>query len=163
MDLSLFKNAMARVTGPVAVITSYEDDAPYGTTVSSLASLSLRPAMISVALDNASSLLDIVQRTQTFGINILSVDQHESAARFSGPREHRFTGTAWDLHGGLPRLAGTSAWLECTVAADFVCGDHTLIIGYVTHCSVEEHAPLAYSMRTYGSIDIHPSAIELSS
>ncbi len=152
MDLSLFKDAMARVTGPVAVVTSYEDDAPHGTTVSSLASLSLEPALISVAFDNASSLLDIVRRTQAFGVNILSVDQADCAARFAGPREHRFTGTSWELHGGLPRVLGSSAWLECEIADEFAGGDHTLILGNVRHCSIGQAAPLAYSQRTYGSL-----------
>ena len=162
MDLSLFKDAMARVTGPVVVITAYENDAPHGTTVSSLASLSLHPAMISVALDNASSLLDIIRRTQAFGVNILAVDQYDCAVRFAGPRQHRFTGTEWEVCGGLPRLTGTSAWLECTIARDFAGGDHTLILGDVALCSIGDNAPLAYSQRNYGALGILPSSQAIS-
>ncbi|WP_068370209.1 flavin reductase family protein [Rhodococcus sp. EPR-157] len=156
MDIRTFKDAMARVTGPVAIVTSYEDGVPHGTTVSSLASLSLDPAMVSVALDNASSMLNIVRRTRSFGVNILAVDQHESAARFAGPREERFAGSGWQLSSCAPRLPGTSAWLHCTVAADVAGGDHTLILGEVVDCSIGDNAPLAYSLRTFGSLTPHP-------
>jgi len=152
MNLHTFKDAMARVTGPVAIVTAYEDGVPHGTTVSSLASLSLEPAMVSVALDNASTMLSVVRRTGHFGVNVLAVDQHECASRFAGPRDKRFLGSDWELSSGAPRLPGTSAWLHCTVAAEAAGGDHTLILGQVADCSTGSNVPLAYNLRTLGSL-----------
>jgi flavin reductase (DIM6/NTAB) family NADH-FMN oxidoreductase RutF len=156
MDLDTFKDAMARVTGPVAIVTAYEDGVPHGTTVSSLASLSLEPAMVSVALDNASAMLAIVRRTGQFGVNILAVDQHECVSRFAGPRDKRFLGFNWELSNGAPRLPGTSAWLHCSVAAETAAGDHALILGRVADCSTSDGVPLAYNLRTLGSLTPHP-------
>lgn len=141
---------MARVTGPVAIVTAFEGGVPNGTTVSSLASLSLEPAMISVALGNSSSILDVIRRTGRFGVNILAADQHGVAGRFAGPRDERFAGSQWALSGGIPRLPEISAWLRCTVATDLPAGDHSLLLGTVIECAVGESAPLAYSQRAFG-------------
>jgi flavin reductase (DIM6/NTAB) family NADH-FMN oxidoreductase RutF len=157
VDSETFKQVMARVTGPVAIVTAYEHGTPHGTTVSSLASLSLDPAMISVALDLSSAILPVVRRTGTFGVNVLSVDQHTTAARFAGPRELRFAGSSWDLSGDLPRLPSVSGWLACAVAADVPAGDHALILGDVVDCDFGDTAPLGYSQRTFGRHTPHPA------
>jgi flavin reductase (DIM6/NTAB) family NADH-FMN oxidoreductase RutF len=150
MDTMLFKEAMTRVAGPVAVVTAAESGVPHGTTVSALASLSLSPPLITVALDNASVLLGVVQRIGIFGINLLAADQCETATRFAGSREDRFTGIAWEFVNDLPRLSGISAWLQCRVAGVSPGGDHTLLLGEVEGCATTERESLVYSRRTFG-------------
>ncbi|MDJ0396400.1 flavin reductase family protein [Rhodococcus sp. G-MC3] len=150
MDPHLFKEAMARVTAPVAIVTANDNGTPHGTTVSSLASLSLTPAMITIALDEASALLGIVRRTGEFGVNVLAADQHDTATRFASRRDDRFADTAWEFTNGVPRIAGSSAWLHCTVTAEIPGGDHTLILGQVHTCSSLDNTPLVYSRRTLG-------------
>ncbi|MGY0499277.1 flavin reductase family protein [Nocardia sp. FBN12] len=150
MDTHQFKEAMARVTGPVAIVTANDHGVPHGTTVSSLASLSLAPAMITIALDNASVLLGVVRRTGSFGVNVLSAEQHETATRFAGRRDDRFADTAWEFADGLPYLPASCAWLHCQVAAEVPGGDHTLILGEVRDCTTSENTPLIYSHRAFG-------------
>ncbi|RZL82857.1 MAG: flavin reductase [Rhodococcus sp. (in: high G+C Gram-positive bacteria)] len=151
LDAHRFKESMARVTGPVAIVTAVHDGAPHGTTVSSLASLSMSPAMITVALDNGSALLAIVRETGAFGVNVLSARQHEAAMRFASRRDDRFAGVAWEFADGLPRLTGSSAWLRCAVSAEIPGGDHTLLLGTVRDCSTSDATPLVYSRRTFGT------------
>lgn len=157
MDAQLFKEAMSRVTGPVAIVTASDNGTPHGTTVSSLASLSLTPAMISVALDNASTLLSIVRRTGAFGVNILSAGQHEAAKCFASRREDRFATATWEFEAGLPRLMGSTAWLQCEIAAEIPGGDHTLLLGAVRGCSATDLPPLVYSQRSFGTHTVLPS------
>jgi flavin reductase (DIM6/NTAB) family NADH-FMN oxidoreductase RutF len=52
---------------PVAVVTTVNDGTPQGATVSSLASLSLTPPLVSVAFDRDSVLLARIQRARRFG------------------------------------------------------------------------------------------------
>ncbi|MFC9555881.1 flavin reductase family protein [Rhodococcus sp. NPDC056960] len=151
MDAHQFRDTMARVTGPVAIVTAHRDGTPHGTTVSSLASLSMSPAMITVALDNGSALLAIVRETGGFGVNVLSTGQHEAAVRFASRRDDRFAGTAWELVDGLPFLTGSSAWLRCEVSAEIPGGDHTLLLATVRDCSTSDATPLVYSRRTFGT------------
>lgn len=150
MTAGRFRDVMTRVTGPVTVVTAFENGTPYGTTVSSLASLSLDPPMVSVALDLGSALLPIVERTRTFGINILGQHQKDTAVRFTGPRERRFIDGGHRLDHGVPRLESTSGWIVCTVAASIPAGDHALLLGSVVDCAVGERAPMSYSQRTFG-------------
>nr|WP_296767113.1 flavin reductase family protein [Rhodococcus sp. (in: high G+C Gram-positive bacteria)] len=159
MDTNLFKEAMARVTGPVAVVTAHEGMTPHGTTVSSLASLSLDPPMISIALDNCSTLLEIVRRTGAFGVNVLAVNQPETAARFASRRDDRFSAVAWELDGGLPRFADSTAWLKCSVDTEVPAGDHALLLGTVEQCSTSDFPPLVYSLRTFGT---HTALVDAS-
>ena len=51
VDLQTFRDLMAGIYAPVTVVTTAKDDNPYGATVSALASLSLDPPMVTVALD----------------------------------------------------------------------------------------------------------------
>ena len=73
-----FRDLMAGVCAPVTVITTADDDGPHGATVSSLASLSLRPALLSIALDTRSSLLARILTTGRFGVNVSNLlDENE--------------------------------------------------------------------------------------
>ena len=45
---------MAAVCTPVTVVTTADEDGPHGATVSAFASLSLRPPLVTVALDRRS-------------------------------------------------------------------------------------------------------------
>ncbi|MEV0640898.1 flavin reductase [Streptomyces sp. NPDC050619] len=52
-----FRDAMAAVAAPVAVVTALDGDRPHGCTVSAFASPSLTPPMVLMSLDNRSQLL----------------------------------------------------------------------------------------------------------
>jgi flavin reductase (DIM6/NTAB) family NADH-FMN oxidoreductase RutF len=155
MKPDLFRDAMAQVTGPVAIVTAFEGGSPYGTTVSSLASLSLEPAMISVALDNSSAILGVIRRTGRFGVNVLAAEQISVARRFAGPREERFVDSQWTPSGGVPRLPGTSAWLCSALAQEVPAGDHVLVLGTILECAVGGAPSLSYGRRAFGIHTAH--------
>ena len=60
-----FRDLMAGVCAPVSVVTTADIEGPHGATVSSLASLSLRPALVSIALDRQSALLSRILRSRS--------------------------------------------------------------------------------------------------
>ncbi|WP_281790397.1 flavin reductase family protein [Streptomyces sp. MK37H] len=62
IDRETFTELMSGVCAPVTVVTATAADArPHGSTVSSFASLSLDPPLVSFALDRASGLLAHLQ------------------------------------------------------------------------------------------------------
>lgn len=148
-----FRDAMAGVCAPVTVVTATEDGIPYGVTVSAFASLSLRPAMVSVALDRSSGVLARILATGRFGVNVLGRDQDDLARTFAGRVPDRFaaSGTPWHHDHGLPRLAGAPGWLVCRLRSAVEGGDHLLLLGDVDHVRTAEAAPLVYSHRTFGT------------
>ena len=142
---------MAGVCAPVAVITTTEPEGPYGATVSSLASLSLRPALISIALDRGSSLLTHILSSRRFGVNILCSGQDEMAMLFAKRGADRFGCCDWSTVDGLPRLDGVAGWAACELHQQVEAGDHLLLIGEVTRAVSSPRAPLIYGHRIFGT------------
>lgn len=146
-----FRDVMAEVCTPVAVVTTAVNGAPHGTTVGAFMSLSLSPPMVVVALDRASDLLAKVRLTRRFGINVLAMSQDHLAVQFAGKGGERFAGVTWSLADGLPRLADAIGWLACQAEAFLDGGDHILIRAHVQTATATPAPPLAYHRRVYGT------------
>ncbi|MFI9203021.1 flavin reductase family protein [Streptomyces sp. NPDC053048] len=153
MDEQDFRDAMAGVCAPVTIVTAAEDGIPYGVTVSAFSSVSLRPAMVSVALDRSSGVLGHILATGRFGVNVLGRDQDEPARTFARRIPDRFaaSGVPWRYDHGLPRLTGAPGWLVCGLRSAVEGGDHLLLLGDVEHVRTSRAAPLVYSHRTFGT------------
>ncbi len=146
-----FRDLMAGVCAPVSVVTTADIEGPHGATVSSLASLSLRPALVSIALDRQSALLSRILRSGRFGVNVLHSAQDDIAMTFATRGADRFSRTPWTLTDGLPRLDDVSGWAACDVWRTVEAGDHLLLLGAVRTASTSHRAPLVYSHRTFGT------------
>ncbi|HJQ05464.1 MAG TPA: flavin reductase family protein [Nocardioides sp.] len=154
-----FRAAMASVATPVSIVTTIElFGQPYGTTVSAFSSLSMTPPMVLVSLDAGSSLLGMIERSGSFGLNVLAADQAELALRFANKSPGRFTNTEWAEECGAARLAGAAAWVGCAVADIVDGGDHRILLGNVTSVDVTDREPLTYHARTFGTHRRHVTA-----
>ena len=148
----VFRDLMAAVCAPVTVVTTADEDGPHGTTVSAFASLSLRPPLVTAALDRRSALLARILLSRRFGVNVLGSGDDDIALRFAGPAAAgRFAGVPWTPAHGLPRLDCAAAWAECELDQVVDGGDHLLLIGLVTHAESRQAAPLVYGHRTFGT------------
>ena len=145
-----FRDLMAAVCAPVTVVTAAEEE-PAGATVSSFASLSLRPPMVTAALDRGSRLLAPVLRTRRFGVNVLSHGQEEIARLFAQRSVDRFAAVDWYYDRGLPRVSGAPGWLVCELAQAVDGGDHVLLLGLVREAAMRTAPPLVYGHRAYGT------------
>lgn len=151
VDEQDFRDLMAGVCTPVTVITTAQDGTAYGATVSAFASLSLRPPMVSLALDRASGLLARVLATRRFGVNVLGADQDETARIFARRATDRFRAVPWRYDHGLPRLVDAPGWLVCELTSVAEGGDHLLLLGTAVHAAATDAAPLVYGHRTFGT------------
>lgn len=146
-----FRDLMAAVCAPVAIVTASDEDGPHGATVSSLASVSLRPPLISIALDHRSKLLARILGSGRFGVNVLGCAQDDEAKLFASRGVDRFTYVRWSTAKGLPRLEGAVGWAACEVHRTIEAGDHLLLIGLVINASSSPQPPLVYGHRTFGT------------
>jgi flavin reductase (DIM6/NTAB) family NADH-FMN oxidoreductase RutF len=151
VDPQRFRNLMAAVCAPVTIVTTSDDNTPYGATVSSFASLSLEPPLVTIALDRHSALLAHIRAVGRFGVNLLNHAQTELATLFARRGTDRFAEIFWYLDDGLPRLDGTAGWVACSVHDVVAGGDHELIIDHVEAAGHTELAPLVYAYRTFGT------------
>lgn len=146
-----FRDLMAGVCAPVTIVTATAEGLPHGTTVSSFASLSLGPPMVTVALDRGSGVLARITATGRFGVNILSHVQDDLALLFARRGADRFAGADWHFDHGLPRLGTAPGWLVCELTRAVDGGDHLLLLGTVTHARTTPAPPLVYGYRTFGT------------
>lgn len=146
VDHSTFRATLGRFASGITVITARDDDGrDVGMTVSAFSSLSLTPPLILVCIDHAASVGPVLQRCETFAVNILAEDQEAVSRRFAEKDVDRFEGIGFQrgLH-GLALLDGAIAQLECRVQSRYREGDHTILIGAVEEASVHEGRPLMY-------------------
>jgi flavin reductase (DIM6/NTAB) family NADH-FMN oxidoreductase RutF len=156
VDAIAFREALAAVCAPVAVVTSFDGERPHGTTVSAFCSLSLEPPLVLVSLDRNSDLLSMVTETGRYGINVLSYDQEGIATQFARKGVDKFADVAWELEQDLPRLEGTASWIACRVEELVEGGDHVIAVGFVEYAEASPSHPLLYRQRAFGTLTPHP-------
>lgn len=131
----VMRSARRRWATGVGVLTTLAlpGNAMQGTTVSSIAVLSLAPPLVSVSLEEGSRMVIAMQDSGIFAISILDRAHEFQSDRFSGygPRpDAAFTGIPHQIvETGCPVLLGALAWFDCQVEQVIPTGDHVLIIG----------------------------------
>jgi 3-hydroxy-9,10-secoandrosta-1,3,5(10)-triene-9,17-dione monooxygenase reductase component len=142
--------AFGRFATGVAFVTAEVDGSPLGLIVSSFTAVSLDPPMISFCPARDSLTWRRMRAARSFTVNVLG-QQHRAFARAVAPAgADRF---AQPLHDPL-------AVLDCTVAAELPCGDHSIVVGGVHRFDVHADAdPLVYFAGCFGAFLPHPQEI----
>lgn len=157
VDADTFRDAMACLAMPVAVVTALDRAGkPHGTTLGSVTSLSLSPPLVMFALGHRVGVHRAICGASRFCISILSASQQDVAERFVGDRHARFTAPDLldDLR-GVPVVRGALAWLSCARHDLSEAGDHTIVIGRVEHAQRNTQSadgPLLYHDRAYHAL-----------
>ena len=158
--ISAFKDAMAELVSGVCLLTVHVDTPPLdlGMTVTSLASASLEPPMVTVGIGRATSLAPYLLPGALVGITVLAEHQGALATAFS--RKGR--PSAAELLDGLPHrrgpltgaltAEGALAILEGRVDQTLAAGDHLLVVIAVLDSEVGPGTEpgLLYQRRGYG-------------
>lgn len=154
-----FREALGSVCTPVAVVTSYLDGRPHGTTVSAFCSLSLAPPLVLIALDLKSELLALMRDAGAYAINVLAHDQPDLATAFARKGPDKFDGVGWRLEHGVPVLDGAASWVLCRLEDLLPGGDHLIAVGHVVEARTTDAEPLLYRQRTFGTMTALPAAL----
>lgn len=126
---------------------------PVGMTANSLVSVSLQPPLVSVCVDHAAEMHDLLLRTREFVVNVLESGQEELSRRFAVKHEDRFDGVGYHLGPeGQVLIDGALAHIECERYAQYPGGDHTIVVGRVIGGSTREGRPLLYYRGGYATL-----------
>jgi len=151
------KESMRCWTTGVAIVSSKYEQEIQGMTVNSFISISIDPPLVAVTLANDTRTKNLVDRSNIFGITILSLGQENISDRFSGrisEGENRFDGVQYfQLNGGVPLISGGLAVFECYVKYKYPMKDSTLFIGEVQKTQKNFGSPLLYHNRRYCKIE----------
>ena len=155
IDLRL---VMRRWTTGVCIVTVEHNGYQHGATVSSLASVSVDPPLITVTLAKNTRTHQMMIEAGEFGVTLLSHQQQEISERFAGEipdLEDRFEGVqSHPIAPNIPVLDGGLAILGCRVIHQFDMAHSTLFVAEVIAVELgEDQPPLVYLNRVYRRLE----------
>ena len=140
---------MRRFPAGIAVLTLPR---PFGVTIGSLASVSLDPPLVGLALGRDGESHELVRDAGGFALSLLAQNQEALAQHFARkvPPIAQWEGIAAREGARGPLLEGAAAWLECGVRNEYGAGDHTYFVAEVERIELGTAARgLAYIGGTY--------------
>lgn len=141
-------------TGVTVVAARTEDGPPRGLTASSVASVSLDPALVLACVERDADTHDVIGESGAFAVSILGEGHEALARRFATyEADAKFDGVAYrEEVTGAPVLEESLAWADCRVWATYDGGDHTIYVGEVLAADAENGAPLVFFRGGYGRL-----------
>ncbi|MBI5197122.1 MAG: flavin reductase [Nitrospirae bacterium] len=153
MDMDAKKKALRMIQYGLFVMTARHQDKVGGGTVNWVSQASFEPPLIMAGVKKGSGLLEILQESGAFAVNVLAEGQKEIAGKFfkgAQMENGKINGLAYeDGKTGAPLLLDTPAFFECRVTDRIDRGDHTVIVGEVINAGVRKEEP-AMVMRDTG-------------
>ncbi|MBI4884469.1 MAG: flavin reductase family protein [Actinobacteria bacterium] len=128
-------------TGVTVITACTADREPIGFTIGSFASVSLDPPLVGFLPMVTSDRWAAIRDAGTFCVNVLAADQGDLCWRFAKTDVVApFEGVNWRQSAvtGSPIIAGSIAWIDCSIDTVVAAGDHDFVIGRVLQL---EHAP----------------------
>lgn len=117
----------------VTVITASTPVGPLAMTANSFSSISLDPALVLWSPARSSKRHDAFVNAPQFCIHVLSQNQLDLARHFA-TNGTDFDSVAWtNGPSGAPTLNGCLAEFHCDTYAVHPAGDHSIVLGQVTH------------------------------
>ncbi|MDR5835505.1 flavin reductase family protein [Caballeronia sp. LZ034LL] len=141
-----FRQAMRRLAGGVALVSTVHEGVRHGMTVTAVTSLTMDPPALVVSVNRHASAFDALLRSGTFCVNLLTQQHADLAVAFSRKPDGdaRFANGAWRMNDhNLPSLDGSIASITCRVHDTVEFGTHAILIGAVEHLEIESQQPMA--------------------
>jgi flavin reductase (DIM6/NTAB) family NADH-FMN oxidoreductase RutF len=114
----------------VSVVVAESGGRRSGLTVSSLVSVSLEPALVSISLGRSASLFEVLDEAETWAVSILAADQAHLAQHFARSVPPLVQWDGIPVRPDEPRLlVGAVAWIVARTSERFDVGDHVIFVG----------------------------------
>lgn len=139
----------------VCVVTGRDGDGrAIGLTVNSFSSVSLDPPLVLVCLGADSPRAQTLIDSGRFNISMLAAGQVEVSNHFAQPGEGLAADDmVVDGQNGAPLINGAAAQVECDLETQYQGGDHTILVGRVSHVESDSaRAPLLFFRGHYGAL-----------
>ncbi|MFE9683168.1 flavin reductase family protein [Streptomyces sp. NPDC006285] len=160
-----FRRVLGTFATGVTVITAPATEAgtsgPAGFACQSFTALSLDPPLVAFMVARTSTTWPRIARAGVFCVNVLGAHQEDLCRGFAVSGSDKFAGVAHDPApvSGAPRLAGATAWIDCTVHAVHTGGDHLIVVGRVNALGTPDEdagdaAPLLFHRGHFGGFTV---------
>ena len=154
VDAALFRQLFRRHAAGVAVVTADAGRGPAGVTVTSLASLSAEPPLLSFSISATASTWPHLRDADTAVVHLLGGAHAELARTFATSGVDRFgTPTRWRRLPPANPSWTSAAWLRISLEHRHPAGGSHLVIGRVEEVGLaESSAPLLYHDGSYHAL-----------
>jgi len=154
VDAARFRQVFRRHAAGVAVVTADAGRGPAGVTVTSLASLSAEPPLLSFSIAATASTWPHLRDAGTAVVHLLGAAHAELAQTFATSGIDRFAAANWArLPTGEPVLTDAAAWLRIAIEHRHPAGGAHLIVGRIEEAGLNDSAgPLLYHDGSYRTI-----------
>ena len=153
IDPLSFREALGHYASGITVITSCIEGEPIGFTCQSFYSVSMNPPLVSFSVMARSASYPRIRQAGRFAVNILSAEQVSISNQFAVRGTDKWHGVEWQASPlGNPLIAGSLHWLDCEIHAEYVAGDHLIVMGEVKALNLQVAAstqPLLYFKGQY--------------
>ena len=141
MDAQAKKTALRMIPYGLYVLTSESADGQVAAaTINWVTQASFEPPLVAVGVKADSGAHEIIKETRRFGLNVLGKGQQDLAYTFFKTLErdgNSIGGEQFSISkSGVPILANTIAFLECSLVDTLEKGDHSIFLGEVMDASV---------------------------
>lgn len=135
--------AMAAIPSGCSILTVAHEDRSTGLLVSWVQQAAFEPLSVSVALKHGRPVLDLLEKAQTFVLNVVGEDPTLMFKHFGkgySLDEDAFDGIDVRMTPFGPVVESCMAHLGCRVTGKLSVGDHTLYVGEVAAAGVVDGA-----------------------
>ena len=145
MDMEAKKKALRMINYGLFIVTSKHKDKLAGGTVNFLSQASFEPPLVMLGVKKGSGLLEAIQGSGAFAINILGSGQKDIGAKFfkgAQMEDGKVNGYAFEEgKTGAPLILDTPAYVECRVTDQIDRGDHTVVLAEVIGAGLRREEP----------------------
>lgn len=140
-----------KIPNALGLVGSRAGDEWNAMTTSWITQVSMEPVLIAISVDHKAVTRRLITDGGSFTVNLWSPDNTRALVKFSKPA----TFEDMTLNGlkvseaatGAPVFADAIAWIDCEVRQTLDLGSHTLFIGELVDCALQDvEAPRAAAM-----------------
>ena len=154
-----FRRTLGMFATGVTVITTTVADQVHGMTANAFMSVSLRPPMVLISVDNRARMHALLNEGTRFGISVLSEEQEALSDRFAGRGSADLPEPSFEIIRETPLVVGALAHLVAHVARSYWGGDHSLFLGRVEYARHGHGSPLLFHGGHYEALSVPEGSI----
>ncbi len=139
-----FRRTLGMFATGVTVITTTTADQVHGMTANAFMSVSLRPPLVLISVDNRARMHGMLHEGKRLGISVLSEEQESLSDRFAGRDVESAPETTFEVVHETPIVDGAIANLVARVVRSYWGGDHSLFLARVEYARYGEGSPLLF-------------------
>lgn len=155
IDIGAFKRAAARYPTGVVIVSARTGTHDHAMTVNSFTTVSLEPPLVLFCVERDARFHDAVTPSGHFGVSVLAA-RHRSVATWLSTPGRPLIGQLDQIPhdyspNGCALISGALAHLEAVITAVHPAGDHSVVVGHVTHLAMPDdpEPPLLYVRSGY--------------